>query len=56
MLQIFSNIHFFDLIAPVFSFFKFCVKDITYSKTCGSLLVCFSLRLHVHTAMIFVLV
>ena len=40
MLQIFCNDHFFDLIAPVFSFFKSCVKDITYSEMYGLLLMC----------------
>ena len=40
MLQIFCNDHFFDLIAPVFSFFKSCVKDITYNKMYGLLLMC----------------
>ena len=40
MLQIFCNDHFFDLIAPVFSFFKSCVKDITYRKMYGLPLVC----------------
>ena len=40
MLQIFCNDHFFDLIAPVFSFFKSFVKDITYSKMYDLLSMC----------------